>query len=273
MTKTWMTAALLASLGVWTASTAWADDSQDQSNDQNPSRSSRNDDRDRGSSRDSQPDSRSGRSGRSDSQRQQQSGSNQRSQSGNNGQSGVQGFIQRHDRDGDGYLSKQEMPQDMRGDFDRLDRDSDGYLSRQELQRHAQQAQGGTPVEVTYVWVLDADAGNLSVSDIQDAYNELQKMDKDGDGKITRQELQSRREQVVGKWCDKCFDRLDSNNDGELSQSEAQNSEFANDFQEFDRNSDGSLTKSEIHRTMHDRFQSQSASRQNRQNSSDDQRR
>lgn len=250
MKRRWMSAIVSGALAVGLAVPICAlgapDDRQDDS-----SQNSR-DDRDRSSSRD---DSQSSSQGNS------QQGSSQRNSSS---KSGVRGFISLHDEDNDGYLSRSELPRDMREDFDSLDRNGDGYLSRSELQQHAQEAmrqEQASPVEVAYVWIIDANEGNMDLKDVQEAYSELQKIDRDNDGKITRNELRDRREHVVSRWCDKCFDRLDKDNDGELSKSEAKESSFADEFSKFDRNSDGYLTKSEVHREIQDEFESQSASR------------
>lgn len=176
---------------------------------------------------------------------------------------GARSFITRYDQDDDGYVSRTELPRDMRQEFSKLDRDGDGFLGRKELEQHAQMAQrrGATPVEVLYLWVIDANDGKMDFNQIQDAYSELRKIDKDNNGQITRNELSDRREQVVSRWCDQCFERLDKNDDGQLSQSEAADSTFGQKFSQFDRNDNGQITKSEIHRTVQDEFESQSASR------------
>jgi len=224
------------------------------------------DDRQDDSSRSSQQNyNRSSRDRSDDSARsnQNQTRSNENQSGDRSSQSGIRGFIERHDQDNDGYLSRNEVPKNMRQEFADFDRDGDGYLSRKELQQHAQEASrsDAKPVEVAYLWIIDANEGAVDLQDVQDAYAELQKIDKDNDGKITRSELRDRREHVVSRWCDKCFDRLDKDKDGELSKSEAQDSPFADEFSDFDRNQDGYLTKSEVHRTLQDQFESQSASR------------
>jgi len=245
-------------------------DSSDSSQSRNDERSSRNSQN--RSSRDDQDYSqgdqdRSARSSRQDRSRSSNQDRNQSAARDEASEEGVRGFIQRHDRDGDGYLSRNELPNDMQQDFESLDRDHDGYLSRKELQKHAQEAQrmAAMPIDVTYVWVIDANAGNLDVKDLQDAYNALQKIDKNNDGKISQQELRDRREHVVSQWCDRCFNALDTNGDGELSQEEAQDSSFGEEFDKFDRNRDGALTKSEIHHELEKEFESQNAQRSENQ--------
>ena len=253
MKMRWMSAIVGGAVATWLAVPMCASGAPDDRQDE--ARSSRNED---------QSDEQDARR----SQENHSGGDRGQSETGKS-QTGVRGFIKRHDADQDGYLSRSELPDDMGQDFDRLDRDGDGYLSSKELQRHAQEAQrrGAKPVEVAYLWIIDANAGAVDLQDLQDAYRELQKIDRDNDGKITRSELTARREHVASQWCDKCFTRMDQDNDGELSKSEAQGSTFGEDFTDFDRNDDGYLTKSEIHRKLQDEFESQSASRDSNNNS------
>lgn len=188
-------------------------------------------------------------------------------------QSGIREFIRRHDSNEDGKLSRSELPPRMRSDFDRLDANRDGSISQDEVAQQVQQGatarrsrrSAGTPVEVTYVWILDADRGQADLEELQSAYEAMRKIDKNNDGKISRDELRARREQVASQWCDKCFDRMDQNNDGELSKSEAEGSEFASDFSQIDRNHDQQLTKSEIHSYLDEQFQSSDSQSESRQ--------
>jgi Ca2+-binding EF-hand superfamily protein len=186
-------------------------------------------------------------------------------------QEGARQFIRRHDQNNDGYLSHSEMPQRMRSDFNRLDANNDGELSRSEIERHASRARrtGSTPVEVAYIWVLDADQGKVDLQDLQQAYDLLRKIDKNGDGKVSRSELREQREQVASNWCDQCFKRMDMNHDGELSKQEAKDSTFEDDINQIDRNSDDMLTKSEIHRFIDRKFESDQNQYQAQRNSED----
>jgi Ca2+-binding EF-hand superfamily protein len=190
--------------------------------------------------------------------------------------SGAHEFIRRHDSDEDGKLSRRELPPRMRSDFDRLDRNQDGSVTQQEVEQHANQAMrsprgrlSSTPTEVTFVWILDANRGEAELNELQGAYDALRKIDKNNDGKVTREELSARREQVASQWCDKCFNRLDGNHDGELSTDEAQDSTFADQFAGIDQNNDQSLTKSEIHRYLDQQFKASQSPDQARQAQSD----
>lgn len=188
-------------------------------------------------------------------------------------EAGARAFIRRHDSDEDGKLSRRELPLRMRSDFDQLDINHDGSVTQEEVQKHASMAMrsargrmSSSPVEVTYVWILDADRGEVELQELQNAYDALRKIDKNNDGKVTRDELRQRREQVASQWCDKCFDRLDRNQDGELSKSETEGTSFGEEFSQADRNNDQMLTKSEIHRFLDQQFQaSQSSDQSSRQ--------
>jgi Ca2+-binding EF-hand superfamily protein len=166
-----------------------------------------------------------------------------------------------------------ELPERMRSEFGQLDADNDGYLSRREIEKHAQQfSNTSVPVEVTYIWIMDADQGRVDLQQLQDSYSLLRKIDKNNDGQISRDELRDRREQVVSKWCDQCFKSHDKNDDGELSKSEARDTSFSEDFDKMDQNQDQMLTKSEIHRFVDNQMkqsdQQQSQARRDDQSNS-----
>lgn len=170
---------------------------------------------------------------------------------GNRMKTGVQGFVRRHDNDDDGYLSRQELPSNLREGFEDLDRDSDGYLTASELRQHAQKAMSQqSPVVVTYVWVLDTNEGRVRLNDLQQAYEALQEVDQDGDGEISRQEVRQRQQKVATRFIDKCFQQHDENDDDQISREEARGSNLAGRFKRLDRNSDDRLTRSELKQSL-----------------------
>ncbi len=97
--------------------------------------------------------------------------------------------IERNDKDGDGKLSKEEAPEFLARGFDRADTNSDGFLDQPELE-HAFQAMRGAPGQA---------AG-------QGGQQFFKQLDKDGDGKISKDEAPERMKEN--------FDRLDANGDG-----------------------------------------------------------
>ena len=106
------------------------------------------------------------------------------------------------DANGDGKLSKAEVPERMQGLFDRADADKDGVLTAEELNKlAASQAgpdgqggegprrRGGMRMDPVMA-ALDADQdGVLSADEIKNAGVALKKLDKNGDGKITEDEV------------------------------------------------------------------------------------
>ena len=162
----------------------------------------------------------------------------------------TQQFIERHDRNSDRQLSRQELPQHMRSGFGDIDRNGDERLSASELERHAQRMQRFTamPVEVTYIWITGANRGRLNVEDLQQVYSLLRKADSDNDGRLTASELKQQRQKVASECVECILHSRDENEDGKLTRSEAQGTAVAFDFSRIDRDSDGSVTKDELKR-------------------------
>jgi Ca2+-binding EF-hand superfamily protein len=114
------------------------------------------------------------------------------------------------DANGDGKLSRSELPERFQGIFDRGDENKDGFLTPDEIRKvaAAQAAppqsgepgrdgeRGGRPRrEMNFVRMdpilaaVDTDGdGILSAAEIRDAANAIRKLDKDGDGRVTREE-------------------------------------------------------------------------------------
>jgi Ca2+-binding EF-hand superfamily protein len=225
---------------------------------------------------------------------------------------GVQQFIRQHDNDNDGYLSQREATGEIQQKFRQFDTNDDGYLGSQELQRQVQstasrssrnqdyqrssydqgydeydqyrqsqnqrssssrsQSQRAQPVEVTYIWITDVNAGRAELSDLQESYELLREIDQDNDGEISRSELRERRQQAMGRMVDRQFRQLDQNDDDSLSRQEVQNTFLAESFDELDRNSDGSVTRSEVRQASQqssDSSSSENGSSSQRSSSSD----
>jgi len=112
-------------------------------------------------------------------------------QRGGPGQGGG-GMIQRLDKDGDGKLSKDEVPERMAERFDKLDKDGDGFITAEEMQamqRRGRDGQGGPQ------------GGGM-----------IKRLDKDGDGKLSKDEVPEKMAEH--------FDKLDANGDGVLDEGE-----------------------------------------------------
>ena len=185
-----------------------------------------------------------------------------------------QNYIERYDENNDDQLSRNELPSNMRQTFDQLDRNSDGRVTRSELQQHAgTQQSGAQPVHITYVWVTSANQGQMSLNDLQQAYDLLQQIDDDGNGQISRRELRARRQEIVSNWVDSTFRKHDENDDGQIGRDEAEATAMAQRFDRLDRNSNDRVSREELQRSLEESLLGQSDSSQGRdQNRSQQQR-
>lgn len=118
------------------------------------------------------------------------------------------------DKDNDGKLSAAELPERMQGMMARADKNSDGFLTKEELTAAApsgppqgegrggprgagggREGRGGGPgggmMRMDPILsAVDADQdGTLSATEIQGSAAAIAKLDKDGDGKLTREEV------------------------------------------------------------------------------------
>ena len=161
-------------------------------------------------------------------------------------------ILKRLDKDGDGYLSRDEAPPFLRGNFDKADRNGDGKLDRKEIalvQQRLRQRFGQGQKQPP----ADGPA-------VEKALQRLLQMDTNGDGKISRAEARGPLAQN--------FDRFDLNKDGYLDRSElrrvaqlmvsfqqgkgggaAPGGPAGPDFDALDRNADGRLTRDEVRGT------------------------
>lgn len=102
-----------------------------------------------------------------------------------------------YDKDGDGFLTKGELPERMLDRFEQMDADSDAKVSLEELRRFAglgtrerPAASGPAPENEPLLRYLDTSGdGELSVEEIADATQRLGKLDKDGNGAVDRDEI------------------------------------------------------------------------------------
>ncbi|MEZ5354084.1 MAG: EF-hand domain-containing protein [Bryobacteraceae bacterium] len=172
------------------------------------------------------------------------------------------------DRNGDGTLSKDEIPERMQGMIARGDLDKDGSLSAEELKKMAEapgpgargsgrerpEGRGGPegfrrmdPVMAA----LDADHdGNVSKSEIAGASKALAKLDRDRDGQLTPDEIRpefggGRGRGNPAEMVSHIFEERDANGDGQLSKDEMP-PPMQENFSHFDANNDGLVSKKEM---------------------------
>jgi Ca2+-binding EF-hand superfamily protein len=149
----------------------------------------------------------------------------------------------RLDRNNDGYVSLSEWPRD-RQTFDLLDRNDDGRLSQSEL------ADRTARREIRDERFAEMDTnrdGRLSRSEWTRGEDSFERLDRDNDGYVTRDELQNRawddRNSGLYPRDERRFQDLDRNRDNRLSRTEWTGSSDL--FDRLDRNDDGYLSLNE----------------------------
>jgi Ca2+-binding EF-hand superfamily protein len=156
-------------------------------------------------------------------------------------------FLREHDRNKDGSLSKNELPAWLHHNFPRLDANKDGKISKDELEKGvAYLHQRRRPSDLMAVLVEMSDCDECCMEEVQRAYDTLRKLDANGDGKISAEELKECRSQIVRERVAGLIERLDDNKDGKLSKDETRG-QLRDDFEELDRDKDGFLSREEIH--------------------------
>lgn len=104
-------------------------------------------------------------------------------------------MLKKLDRNGDGFVDKDEAPERLQQRFERLDRNNDGKLNAEEL-RAAFQRLGGPPPQApggaddALFRLLDANNdGKLSREELQNAVKIIDKLDRNKDGMLEPREL------------------------------------------------------------------------------------
>jgi Ca2+-binding EF-hand superfamily protein len=157
-------------------------------------------------------------------------------------------FFKDFDKNDDGFLTREELPAELRQSFDRIDANRDGKISREELARGIAQLQPRRRAsDMIYMLIEMSDAHEDSVAEVQRAYDILRKLDKNRDGKIDPDELKAERTRLLKSRVDALFKQLDTNNDGRISRAEAKG-QIREDFDEIDRNRDGFIEPEELMR-------------------------
>ena len=120
---------------------------------------------------------------------------------GGNVETMVANMLRNADKDSDGKISKEEAPERMKENFARMDANSDGFIDEAELKQvFGRMRQGG--------------AGGPGGAGAGRAGGGMRDMDKNGDGKISKDEAPERMKEN--------FDKIDTNSDGQLDQEELQ---------------------------------------------------
>lgn len=155
-------------------------------------------------------------------------------------------FLKDHDKNNDGKLSKDELPAGAQNGFDKIDANKDGFISQDELQKHAEAMADERPMLIEVVWyAIDLATEPPTPDELQEAYDQLRKIDKNNNGKIEEQELKACRQERMKERVDGIFTALDKNKDGKVSKDEARGL-WGDDFAELDKNNDGMLDRQEV---------------------------
>ena len=155
------------------------------------------------------------------------------------------------DKNADGVLTQDEVPEKLADRIAAADADGDGQVTKEELQavrpgRGGPGGSGGPPPIDQVFERSDANGdGKLTQDELPPQVAErIMKADADGDGAVTKEELEQARQAMGGQFADRIFERLDENRDGKLTQDEL--TRFAEKLMEADADGDGAVTKEEL---------------------------
>ena len=197
------------------------------------------------------------------------------------------GFIKRLDKDGDGKVSSEELPQTYRarlgGKFEEFDKNKDGALNQQEVAAmltaaNSSRRPSGTPSRDSdrprpssrdaaqpsqdgLFAILDRDRdGKLSRRELEAAGSILARLDRDKDGSVSKREIaavasdkapssRSSRERDSRGGISSYAKRLDKDNDGKITREEA-SGPIKERFDRLDEDGDGILKVEDIEKAF-----------------------
>jgi len=193
-------------------------------------------------------------------------------------------ILERFDRNNDGFVSRDEIPQEIRNRFDPLfEKTSSEKISLEKLRqftapskmpptgddpenppikgdwmgrdRGLAQPDAGRFRSLALIRLLDRDQnGTLSQKELEKAGEVFQQLDTNGDGELTSRELIGLGTLFLPRdgaapremsFPDELFRRLDANEDGFVSKEEAP-ARLRDSFSEFDTDNDGKISPAEM---------------------------
>ena len=209
------------------------------------------------------------------------------SSSGSRSTPSAAGFIKRLDKDGDGKVSSEELPQTYRarlgGKFEEFDKNKDGALNQQEVAAMLTAANssrkpsgtpsrdsdrprpssrdGAQPSQDALFAILDRDRdGKLSRRELEAAGSILSRLDRDKDGMLSKGEIaavasdrpsreRSSRERDSRGGISSYAKRLDKDNDGKITREEA-SGPIKERFDRLDEDGDGILKVEDVEKAF-----------------------
>jgi Ca2+-binding EF-hand superfamily protein len=158
----------------------------------------------------------------------------------------VDRFLEKYDKNKDGFIERDELPERLQHAFDQIDANKDGKLSREELEKGCVYLQRQRrPADFIHVLVEMSEEDEASREELQYIYDLLHKLDKNKDGKLDPDELKKMRGQIVSDRVDELIEDLDVNKDGKISREEARG-RLKEDFDKIDLNKDGFIDREEL---------------------------
>ena len=127
------------------------------------------------------------------------------------------------DADGDGKISKDEAPDNIKRFFDRMDKNQDGFIEESEVGGSRGGSGGGRPGGGAGGGRPGGGGGGGRPAMPADGKAYIKKYDKDGDGKVSKEELKSHPEtpESVKSRLDSFWSFLDTSGDGMIDEAEA----------------------------------------------------
>src|SRR5215471_5713170 len=158
------------------------------------------------------------------------------------------------DKNGDGVLTKDEVPERLQGLFTRSDSNHDGKLTPDEIRASATNQSGpngraqrtgeATRMDPVLAAIDTNHDGIISKDEIAAAPTALKSLDKDGDGQLSAAELRPRQQTPTDR-AKHMLDEWDTNKDGKLTKPEAPD-RIQQQFDSIDTNHDSVLSEEEL---------------------------
>jgi len=121
--------------------------------------------------------------------------------------------------------------------------------NKDKKEKPAAKETGRRPSDVVYILIETSDIDEESVVELQRLYDILRKLDKTNEGKISPEALKVAREQMIEDRIEHIFTALDKDKDGKISKDEAQG-RIKEHFDKLDADKDGFITRDELRKAI-----------------------